>query len=49
MSEDLTGKEKALESAIKQIERDFGKGSIMILGEEEIVKNIETIPTGSLV
>jgi len=48
MSEDLTGKEKALESAIKQIERDFGKGSIMILGEEEIVKNIETIPTGSL-
>jgi recombination protein RecA len=48
MAEDSTGKEKALESAIKQIERDFGKGSIMILGEEEIVKNIETIPTGSL-
>lgn len=48
MSEDLSGKEKALESAIKQIERDFGKGSIMILGEEEIVKNIETIPSGSL-
>lgn len=48
MTEELTGKEKALESAIKQIEKDFGKGSIMILGEEEIVKNIETIPTGSL-
>ncbi len=48
MSEDLSGKEKALESAIKQIERDFGKGSIMILGQEEIVKNIETIPSGSL-
>ncbi|MCL4407605.1 MAG: recombinase RecA [Thermotogae bacterium] len=48
MAEDSTGKEKALESAIKQIERDFGKGSIMILGEEEIVKNIETIPTGSI-
>lgn len=48
MTEDSTGKEKALESAIKQIERDFGKGSIMILGEEEIVKNIEAIPTGSL-
>jgi|UniRef100_A0A7V3RES0 recombination protein RecA len=48
MTEESSGKEKALESAIKQIERDFGKGSIMILGEEEIVKNIETIPTGSL-
>ncbi len=48
MAEEIGGKEKALESAMKQIERDFGKGSIMILGEEEIVKNIETVPTGSL-
>ncbi len=41
-------KEKALESAIKQIEKDFGKGSIMILGEDQVVKNIEVIPSGSL-
>ncbi len=43
-----TNKEKALESAIKQIERDFGKGSIMILGEDQTVKNVEVIPSGSL-
>lgn len=41
-------KEKALESAIKQIEKDFGKGSIMILGEDQVIKNIEVIPSGSL-
>ena len=41
-------KEKALESAIKQIEKDFGKGSIMILGDDCAIKNIEVIPSGSL-
>ncbi len=41
-------KEKALESAIKQIEKNFGKGSIMILGDEQVVKNVEVIPSGSL-
>lgn len=41
-------KEKALETAIKQIEKDFGKGSIMIMGSDNLNMNIETIPTGSI-
>ncbi|RKX53346.1 MAG: recombinase RecA [Thermotoga sp.] len=39
---------KALEEAIKKIEKDFGQGSIMILGEESVAQNVEVIPTGSL-
>jgi recombination protein RecA len=41
-------KSKALESALSQIERSFGKGSIMRLGQNEQVVEIATIPTGSL-
>ncbi len=41
-------KEKALEAAISQIERACGKGSIMRLGQNEKVVEIESIPTGSL-
>ena len=40
-------KSKALESALTQIERAFGKGSIMRLGEGAKVE-IEAVPTGSL-
>ncbi|MCF6464677.1 recombinase RecA [Clostridium sp. Cult2] len=40
-------KKKALDVAINQIEKQFGKGSIMRLGDTEIVK-MEVIPTGSL-
>src|SRR5204863_2153315 len=40
-------KKKALESALSQIEKAYGKGSVMRLGDKEIVK-IESIPTGSL-
>src|ERR1700729_2066720 len=40
-------KEKALEAALLQIERQFGKGSIMRLGEETRVP-VEVIPTGSI-
>lgn len=40
-------KKKALEMAISQIEKQFGKGSIMKLGEDSKL-NIESIPTGSL-
>jgi len=40
-------KEKAIESAMSQIERQFGKGAVMKLGSKE-VQNIPTIPTGSL-
>ena len=41
-------KAKALESALAQIERQFGKGSIMKLGEASANMNIEVIPTGNL-
>lgn len=41
-------KSKALEAALSQIERSFGKGSIMRLGRNEQVVEIETVPTGSL-
>ena len=38
---------KALRAAMEKIEKDFGKGSIMRLGEEKI-DNIQVIPTGSI-
>src|SRR6478736_3048197 len=41
-------KSKALEAALSQIERSFGKGSIMKLGSNENVVEIETVSTGSL-
>ena len=40
-------KEKALELALKEIEKSYGKGSIMRLGQNETM-NVECIPTGSL-
>ncbi|MGB3897633.1 MAG: recombinase RecA [Mesorhizobium sp.] len=40
-------KSKALDAALSQIERAFGKGSIMRLGANEVVE-VETVPTGSL-
>ena len=44
---DKAGREKALESAIEQIEKNFGKGAIMRLGDAETY-DVEAIPTGSL-
>ena len=41
-------KTKALDAALSQIERAFGKGSIMRLGKNEQVVEIETVSTGSL-
>jgi recombination protein RecA len=41
-------KQKALEAALGQIEKNFGKGSVMRLGKNEVPKGIESIPTGSL-
>ncbi|MBP2640035.1 MAG: Protein recA [Firmicutes bacterium] len=41
-------KVKALENAMRQIEKDFGKGSIMKLGEAAARLNIDVIPTGAL-
>ncbi len=39
---------QALESALRKIEKDFGKGSIMKLGEAAARMNVEVIPTGAL-
>ncbi|HBQ29042.1 recombinase RecA [Peptococcaceae bacterium SCADC1_2_3] len=44
----MNEKQKALEGALMQIERQFGKGSIMRLGEASANLNIEVIPTGAL-
>jgi recombination protein RecA len=41
-------KAKALEAALNNIERQFGKGSIMRMGEISAKMEVETIPTGSL-
>ncbi len=42
-------KQRALDMAVSQIEKQFGKGSIMCLGEEgALVKDVAVIPTGSL-
>ncbi len=43
-----TDKQKALESALAQIERQFGKGSIMKMGADNPVAEIEATSTGSL-
>ena len=41
------GKLKALQAAMSKIEKDFGKGSIMKLGDEKI-EQVDVIPTGSI-
>ncbi|WP_439578962.1 recombinase RecA [Elioraea sp.] len=41
-------KNKALDQALQQIERAFGKGSVMRMGGRDITEAIEVIPTGSL-
>jgi recombination protein RecA len=41
-------KAKALQAALAQIEKQFGKGSIMRLGEGEVVADIQVVSTGSL-
>lgn len=41
-------KEKALNAALSQIERQFGKGSVMRMGDGTVARDIEAISTGSL-
>ncbi len=43
-----TEKAKALQAALAQIEKQFGKGTIMRLGEGEVIDDIEVVSTGSL-
>ncbi len=45
---DNSEKLKALDAAVSQIEKQFGKGSVMKLGDSSSNMNIETVPTGSL-
>ena len=45
---DDSNKQRALDSALAQIERQFGKGSIMKLGQDNAVMEIEATSTGSL-
>jgi recombination protein RecA len=44
----VTGKDKALEVAIAQIEKQFGRGAIMKLGQASAQMAVESIPTGSI-
>ena len=46
-SEETGGRSAALQAALSQIEKQFGQGSIMLMGEKTHL-NVETIPTGSL-
>ena len=46
MSED--NKKKALDAAIAKLEKDFGKGTVMKLGDPAAQVQVETVPTGSL-
>ncbi|KFZ27141.1 MAG: Protein RecA [Candidatus Izimaplasma bacterium HR2] len=41
-------RQKALDSAIKEIEKQYGKGSVMILGDESFNMHLEAIPSGSI-
>ena len=41
-------KSKALQAALAQIEKQFGKGTIMRLGEGEVIEDIQVVSTGSL-
>ena len=41
-------RQKALDAALSQIEKQFGKGAVMKLGDPAAQMNVETIPTGSL-
>ena len=41
-------KQKALEAALSQIEKSYGKGAVMKLGDSSAQMNVETIPTGAL-
>ena len=48
VDKDGTDKQKALEAALSQIERAFGKGSVMKLGQRETALKVDTVPTGSI-
>jgi recombination protein RecA len=48
MAEDRASKNKAIDMALTQIEKQFGKGSIMRLGDRTDTTGVQAIPTGSI-
>ena len=44
----MSERQKALDNVLGQIEKQFGKGSIMKLGDENAKMNVESTPTGSI-
>jgi len=48
INEEQQDRKKALDAALGQIQRAFGKGAVMRLGEDSHISGIEPIPTGSL-
>ena len=42
------GKNRAIEAAVSQIEKQFGKGSVMLLGQKQAADKVPAIPTGSI-
>jgi RecA/RadA recombinase len=48
MADTAAEKSKALDLALSQIEKQFGKGSIMKLGSNSAIVPVEVIPTGSI-
>src|SRR3990172_5065335 len=48
MADERTEKSKAIDLALTQIEKQFGRGSIMRLGSKEALVPVEVIPTGAV-
>jgi recombination protein RecA len=48
MASDVSNRDRAIDLAVSQIEKQFGKGAIMKLGANALIRDIETISTGSL-
>lgn len=48
MANDIEYKRKALDAAIAKLEKDYGKGAVMKLGDSDAGVNVETVPTGCL-
>jgi recombination protein RecA len=47
-SRDVTSRDRAIDLAVSQIEKQFGKGAIMKLGADALIRDLVTISTGSL-
>lgn len=48
MANNIEDRKKALDAAISKLEKDFGKGTVMKLGDASANVAVETVPTGSL-